>query len=560
MGRIGRSMSGPGRRQMKELCKKMMRPALLIRVGCYFVLALAYNSVYSQVAVDPAELLQQAKSLHDYHPDSCFVLYEQAAKGFRQLPDLKGEIECRIGISDLYKNKGYYHRAFDELWDALLLAEQLKDTVSLITIYNDLGRLYAIYEKYPAAIEHFNTSLRFLKSLATSSRQEYTAMKNIYYSLSVTNRKTGRYATALVYLDSCMRTKNQHKLSQDNVQFIDAERGIIYLKMGKPKMARAYLERANSHFVSFAKSYRIVTSMFLGDIYAIQNDWYRANQLYSYSLESQEESNVHGDIKVEILKKLANSYQVLGQVDSAFKYQGLAIATTDSLFNTKSAVNSQLFEIRNKHDEQIRVKDEFIAAQRLIIERNKIRESRLMLLIGFMLVVMVAAMIIVSMKRKLRKSKLAAEQIRIQSAYDREKSRAVMEVKSKELTANTLQMIEKDRVLEELLQELKKKSPGSYASMKGKISKGNRDMWERFNKRFIEVDAKFYERLRDKHPDLTPTEQKHCALIKLNFDSKEMATLLGISINSVHISRHRIRKKIGMEREDNLESYIANIS
>ncbi|MEM6829853.1 MAG: hypothetical protein AAF551_05010, partial [Bacteroidota bacterium] len=199
-------------------------------------------------------------------------------------------------------------------------------------------------------------------------------------------------------------------------------------------------------------------------------------------------------------------------------------------------------------------------AQRLIIERNKIRESRLMLLIGFMLVVMVAAMIIVSMKRKLRKSKLAAEQIRIQSAYDREKSQAVMEVKSKELTANTLQMIEKDRVLGELLQELKKKSPGSYASMKGKISKGNRDMWERFNKRFIEVDAKFYERLRDKHPDLTPTEQKHCALIKLNFDSKEMATLLGISINSVHISRHRIRKKIGMEREDNLESYIANIS
>jgi len=61
------------------------------------------------------------------------------------------------------------------------------------------------------------------------------------------------------------------------------------------------------------------------------------------------------------------------------------------------------------------------------------------------------------------------------------------------------------------------------------------------------------------HDSLTPTEEKHCELIKLKFDSKEMARLLNISVSSVHISRYRIRKKMRLERGDDLSNYIASI-
>ena len=55
---------------------------------------------------------------------------------------------------------------------------------------------------------------------------------------------------------------------------------------------------------------------------------------------------------------------------------------------------------------------------------------------------------------------------------------------------------------------------------------------------------------------LKQTDLKICALVKLNFPSKDMAKLLGISVESVHTSRHRLRKKLGLERNDNLEEFI----
>jgi DNA-binding CsgD family transcriptional regulator len=62
-----------------------------------------------------------------------------------------------------------------------------------------------------------------------------------------------------------------------------------------------------------------------------------------------------------------------------------------------------------------------------------------------------------------------------------------------------------------------------------------------------------------KYPKLSQGDQKICALIKLNFSSKEMSRLLGISVESVHTSRHRIRKKMDLPRSVNLEDYINSL-
>ncbi|RED95980.1 tetratricopeptide repeat protein [Marinoscillum furvescens] len=511
------------------------------------------------VDTDPYELYRTAKEIHDRYPDSALNSYRQAMEQFQFLSRDVAVIKCQVSISDIYKNKGHYHRAFDELWDAQILAEEIADTISLITIYEDLGGLYSIYEKYDDAIANFETALKLSQLLSGENQFVAVDLNQIYYALAVTHRKAEFYEKALDYLDLCLAVKVKKNIEASNTAFIDAEKGIIYLKQNKLQLAEQYLRKAHAFFVQRSLSYRIFTSLFLGDMYYQRGDLEEANRYYRYSLESQEKSKSHGDSKVEILKKLSDTYHILGQTDSAYKYQVQALAITDSLFNAKTAVNNQLFGIRDKHDEKIRARDQFIAQQHLIIERNQTTATRLKLLIGFLLFAAIVTIVILRMRKKLRNSRLEQEQIKMEAEHDREKARAIMEVKSKELTANTLQMIEKDRVVEELLQELKKESPGTYRAMKARVSKGNKDMWEHFNKRFIEVDTRFYERLRARHPDLTPTEHRHCALIKLNFDSKEMASLLGISVNSVHISRHRIRKKMGLERDDNLTSHIAGI-
>ncbi|MEM6641428.1 MAG: hypothetical protein AAF616_00500 [Bacteroidota bacterium] len=512
-----------------------------------------------QSSLPPDYYFSRAMSLHDSDPDSAFQLYKLAEASFDSLSNPKGVIKCQIALADLYKNKGYYHSAFDALWDMQLLAEDINDTIALIGIHKQLGSLYSIYGKYEDALYHFAFALTLVRSNQEVNQSALKELNQIYYSLALTKRKSGDYVTALNYLDSCLFVRGSLGMGSSSTSFIDTEKGVIYLKMDELDQAKKYLTKAHRYFVGKNQGYRIFTSLYLGDLSAKKERWQDANQRYRYALEAQETTNMHSDMKVEILKKLSQSYTMINETGKAYKYLEEAISITDSLFNTKSSINSQLFSIRDKYDEQMRTKDDFIGKQEAIIEKKEIVESRLRIFIGFMLLVLLAFLVFLIMRKKLRKAKMLQDQIRMQADHDLEKSRVISDVKSRELTASTLQMIEKDRMVDELLEELKKEAPASYTSMKSKMHKGSADMWERFNKRFIEVDTQFYDRLRTKHPDLTPTEQRHCALVKLNFDSKEMASLLGISINSVHISRHRIRKKMGLERDDNLTVHISNI-
>ena len=60
-------------------------------------------------------------------------------------------------------------------------------------------------------------------------------------------------------------------------------------------------------------------------------------------------------------------------------------------------------------------------------------------------------------------------------------------------------------------------------------------------------------------PNISPSETKLAALLKLNFSSKEISNILGISTESVKTSRSRLRKKLGLTREDNLVDFLMKL-
>ncbi len=66
-------------------------------------------------------------------------------------------------------------------------------------------------------------------------------------------------------------------------------------------------------------------------------------------------------------------------------------------------------------------------------------------------------------------------------------------------------------------------------------------------------------KLSERHPDLTLSERKMCAFLKMDLSSKEMAPLLNISVRGVEAMRYRLRKRIGLEREINLLEYLNSI-
>lgn len=139
--------------------------------------------------------------------------------------------------------------------------------------------------------------------------------------------------------------------------------------------------------------------------------------------------------------------------------------------------------------------------------------------------------------------------------------------KNKELANATLHLIQKNKTLTALRNELNKllKSPGIDSSQKYLLSnfvkKINRDLRneknrELFDNYFDEVHQDFINRLKHKYEDLTPKELRLCAYLRMNISTKEIAPLMDISIRGVEISRYRLRKKLKLDTNENLTDFI----
>jgi DNA-binding CsgD family transcriptional regulator len=70
------------------------------------------------------------------------------------------------------------------------------------------------------------------------------------------------------------------------------------------------------------------------------------------------------------------------------------------------------------------------------------------------------------------------------------------------------------------------------------------------------INAAFYERLAEKFPELSKTERELCAYIKLNLSNKDIAELRKTSLNTINVTRSRLRKKLGLSRDEELEGFM----
>lgn len=84
------------------------------------------------------------------------------------------------------------------------------------------------------------------------------------------------------------------------------------------------------------------------------------------------------------------------------------------------------------------------------------------------------------------------------------------------------------------------------------------DDWEHFQFHFDRVHGDFTNRFKVVFPGLSPQEIKLSAYLRMNLSTKEIAQLLNISVRGVEISRYRLRKKLQLERNQNLQDFILN--
>ncbi|MFA5417699.1 MAG: triple tyrosine motif-containing protein, partial [Bacteroidales bacterium] len=138
--------------------------------------------------------------------------------------------------------------------------------------------------------------------------------------------------------------------------------------------------------------------------------------------------------------------------------------------------------------------------------------------------------------------------------------------KSIQLADATMSIIRKNELLIEIKKELEKqknslisKNPGRYfEKITGLINKNisSDHDWQMFEALFDQAHQNFFKRLKQSHPELTQSDLKLCAYLKLNLSSKEIAPLLNITNRGVEIRRYRLRKRLGLDARQNLVEFI----
>jgi PAS domain S-box-containing protein len=82
--------------------------------------------------------------------------------------------------------------------------------------------------------------------------------------------------------------------------------------------------------------------------------------------------------------------------------------------------------------------------------------------------------------------------------------------------------------------------------------------WNMLVANFEEVHPGFFSKLKNAFPKLSTVDIKHCACIKMNMDTKEIARFFNIKVTSVQIARVRIKKKMNVPDDVDLRTFILN--
>ncbi len=153
------------------------------------------------------------------------------------------------------------------------------------------------------------------------------------------------------------------------------------------------------------------------------------------------------------------------------------------------------------------------------------------------------------------------------SKKSKEKELELMEVKDsyrkKQVTDFALYLDEKNTILNEINHKIKysninfevKKDINMYIQNKISYSNSKIDLEKASN----EINKDFYKKISFLHPVLTEKEKELLYLIRLNYSSKQICEVLNIEKATVNNYRYRLRKKINLDKGNNLTSYVHSI-
>ncbi|MBF7092978.1 regulator [Flavobacterium sp. ALJ2] len=171
-----------------------------------------------------------------------------------------------------------------------------------------------------------------------------------------------------------------------------------------------------------------------------------------------------------------------------------------------------------------------------------------------------------------KESKIRQEQYQLEKEIEKlknDKLQIKILTKDKELVNNSLQVVKKNKILNGIIQKLKEIDIETFdESTKFQFNKLNKSItkevntdksWKDLEKHIKNVHFEFLKRLKEKYPKISPRELDLATYLLMNMSTKEIAEIMNISNGGVELARYRLRKKLELNKKENLIGFLMSI-
>jgi len=460
--------------------------------------------------------------------------YQKAIEAFQSSMDLEKENNndrgisiCLNSLSGLHREQGNYELAMQYAHESLKIKQEIGDSTGIATCYTSVGNIYAEVNVLDSALNYLLKGYDLRKIIGEPRR---ISSSNYHLGRLLNQRDDPR--RALEYLDRALGY--YEKFSDKTGQVIVLlEKGKAFFKLGDRQKGQFYVDQAHS-LALLTKNNNLIKDTYksISDYHLMTGDFQTGHEFY-------------------------------------LKYSTLS----DSILDWRKS--KLLEETELKYQNQL--KDKEIGNLK---SKNAIRRKNNIILFLSLITLLILAVFIFYLHRikaqrlaqkntLLEKEKVIYEQDSQMKEHDKMILREKLESKNRELGARILTLLRMNEMQENIVQRLTSLTAhlnddkAVLKELNGIIreleSHGTNKLWEDFDKTFQSIHADFYTNLLARNPDLSPSEIKIAAFLKLNLSTKEIAALTFKTESGIKSTRHRLRKKLGLKTDKNLVSYLMKL-
>jgi len=531
--------------------------------------------------------------------DSARYRYTQALKFAKIYNNQIFVSQAYHGLALLEFELGNLDKA-DEINDKnLAYNERNKDSVGIAYSLGFKGRINENRGHYTIALENVLKSLKILPVVSTPINKD-VRIADAKTHLAAIEFNIGNLKKAIAYNKEALEIY----INQDDTYY----QAVALADLGKAYKALGNLKEAEDNFklsIEKAKQANIpsthATSLSeLGALYFVQNKTTESLKLLRESINIAKEIGSERRVAIsklefaEVLNSDGKSQNALAIISEALNYADSSgnLSILRDAYLKRSAVYSNLGDLsgalkdyktyktlndsifnkeRTQKLEELKIiyetkkKEAALALQEEEIntlnEKAKVDKLTKGLYAGGMFTFLaVSGLLYFGFKQRMKKNRIARQ--KQEEIYKQE-----IAYKKKELTSQTLHLVQKNTFIQELKENLEniKNSPDKFKTefrrivmLLKKENASDKD-WEVFKTYFSEVHNDFDQKLKTLSSDVSEKEIRLAAFLRMNLTTKEIAATLNVLPDSILKSKYRLKKKLGLDKETDLNQFLNSL-